>query len=153
MTKKGYKQSPEHIAARKRFGAEHGNWSGGKVSEKGGRARALHLYPVIGPCVSCGSPRSERHHRDENTANNHPANIVILCRRCHMKEDGRLAALKTGNRAKGERNSHAVLTVADIRKIRELRAKGTTPAALSERFGVRTATIWRIVTLKSWRHV
>lgn len=33
---------------------------------------------------------TSRHHRDGNTANNKTENIIFLCRKCHMKEDGRL---------------------------------------------------------------
>lgn len=77
-------------AERERVASEHYNWRGDNVSEKGGRKRALRLYPDIGPCSKCGAAKAERHHRDDNTANNDPSNIAILCRRCHMDEDGRL---------------------------------------------------------------
>lgn len=88
--KRGYHQTPEHIEKRKRFGHEHHGWAGDSVSEKGGRARALRLYPDVGPCRSCGAARAERHHIDGNTANNDAANIEALCRRCHMEADGRM---------------------------------------------------------------
>ena len=60
--KRGYKQTPEHVEKRKRFGPDH-------------------------------HARAERHHIDGNTANNKPGNIAFLCRRCHMREDGRLDAV------------------------------------------------------------
>lgn len=63
------------------------------LSIKAGRKRALRMYPDIGPCTECGASKAERHHRDENTANNTPENIAFLCRRCHMESDGRLVAL------------------------------------------------------------
>lgn len=88
--KPGFVQSTEHIAKRKRFGSEHPNWVGADVSTAGGRTRAQRTYKEIGPCVLCGAKRSERHHIDGNTANNEAKNIVILCRKCHMREDGRL---------------------------------------------------------------
>lgn len=91
---KGYKQTPEHVEKRKRFGKEHHHWKGDAVTIRGGRTRALRIYRNIGPCVSCGSKRSERHHKDGNTANNEPGNIIILCRRCHMREDKRIEAFK-----------------------------------------------------------
>ena len=94
MTKPGYKQTPEHIAARIRRGAAHHAWAGDQISEKGGRARALRMYPEISPCIQCGSPRSERHHEDENTANNAPGNVMPLCRRCHMATDSRARAFR-----------------------------------------------------------
>jgi 5-methylcytosine-specific restriction endonuclease McrA len=92
--KPGYKQSPEHIAKRIRTGPQHHAWKGDAISVRSGRDRAQRLYPDIGPCVQCGSNGTERHHLDDNTANNHPDNIVALCRRCHMEADGRLAALR-----------------------------------------------------------
>lgn len=98
--KKGYKQTPEHIAKRIRRGPDHHCWAGDDISVKGGRARALRLYPEIGPCASCGSPRSERHHVDENTSNNNPDNILPLCRKCHYAVHGevlrKLASARSG---------------------------------------------------------
>src|SRR3990167_1452470 len=91
MTKKGYKQTPEHTAKLRRVGSAHHSWIGDAVSERGGRSRALRLYPRVGVCTSCGAARAERHHIDGNTANNEPSNIAIICRRCHMQHDGRLA--------------------------------------------------------------
>lgn len=94
MTKKGYKQSPEHIAKRIRTGEKHHSWIGDNVSVKGGRTRAYRMYKEITPCVLCASYRSERHHIDGNTANNEPENIICVCRKCHMKHDGRLEKFK-----------------------------------------------------------
>ena len=81
----GYKQTPEHVQNAKRFGENHHSWIGDSVSTKGGRTRAIRLYPEIGPCSECGTEPAERHHVDGNTANNDPSNIEILCRVCHMK--------------------------------------------------------------------
>lgn len=50
------------------------------------------MYP-LGPCERCGEPGRDRHHIDGDTGNNVPENISILCRRCHMKIDGRLERL------------------------------------------------------------
>lgn len=91
---RGYKQQPQHIAARARRGSDHAQWRGDEVSVRGGRKRALKAYPNVGPCTRCGAPKAERHHIDENTANNDPSNIAILCRRCHMLVDGRLEAVR-----------------------------------------------------------
>lgn len=84
--KPGFKQSAAHIEKRKRWGADHHAWVGDAVTPKGGRHRAKRLYPDIGPCQKCGDPKAERHHIDENTANNAPENIAILCRGCHVGE-------------------------------------------------------------------
>lgn len=54
-----------------------------------GHKQALKMFPVIGPCVNCGNPKSERHHIDDNPQNNSPENIMPLCRRCHTIEHGK----------------------------------------------------------------
>lgn len=56
------------------------------------------MYPVVGPCVNCGAAVAERHHIDDDTSNNDPSNIGVLCRKCHMTSDGRLAAIAAMNR-------------------------------------------------------
>ena len=81
---KGYKQAPEHVAKRKRPADASRHWLGDQVSKRGGRTRALRTYRNIGPCAECGATKAERHHNDENPANNESGNITILCRRCHM---------------------------------------------------------------------
>lgn len=86
--KQGYKQTADHIEKRKRFGAEHHGWKGNNITIASGRNRAERKFPSK-PCQMCGKRRAERHHVDENTANNDPANVVFLCRKCHMKVDGR----------------------------------------------------------------
>jgi hypothetical protein len=115
---KGYKQSPDHVAKRSRSGDKHHRWLGDAVSEKAGRTRAHRLYKTIGPCWSCGSEKSERHHIDGNTANNRVDNIAVVCRRCHMAADGRLD------------------------EFREL-AKRNQTAAHAMRWAGRTDTAWR----------
>jgi hypothetical protein len=91
---RGYKQDPEHAAKRRRHGAEHHSWKGDGIAERSGRTRARRAYPQVGPCARCGSDTAERHHIDDDTRNNSPENIAILCRRCHMLADGRLEWLK-----------------------------------------------------------
>ncbi len=92
---KGYKQSPDHIAKRKRFGEEHHSWIGDRAIPKSGRSRAVRKFDKS-PCERCGEliKRVDRHHKDGNTLNNTPENIEYLCRKCHMEEDGRLDNFK-----------------------------------------------------------
>lgn len=87
--KKGYKQTPEHIQKRKRFGVGHHSWKGDDIIVKSGRTRALRGYAPRA-CEVCDNPKAERHHKDGNTRNNTPDNVRFLCRKCHMVEDGRL---------------------------------------------------------------
>lgn len=86
---KGYKQTPEHIEKRKRFGTQHPAWVGDNACVKTGRTRALRKYSAR-PCSVCGSEKAERHHIDGNTLNNEAENIVFVCRKCHMTKDGRI---------------------------------------------------------------
>lgn len=93
---KGKPVAPEVLAARQPLrGEAHQHWRGDAISKKGGRKRALKMYPAIGPCIRCAAEKAERHHKDGNTVNNAPDNIEALCRRCHMEEDGRMVSLRT----------------------------------------------------------
>lgn len=66
-----------------------------------GHQRAQRLYRNLPPC-KCGA-KAERHHRDGNQLNNHPSNLLFVCRRCHMTEDGRLSRLLERNRHSGKK--------------------------------------------------
>jgi hypothetical protein len=68
------------------------SWKGDAAKPDVKRKRARRLY-ALGPCEQCGKPAFDRHHKDGDTGNNTPENVAILCRRCHMKTDGRLEAL------------------------------------------------------------
>lgn len=92
--KKGYKQSRDHILKRMRYGEDHHMRKGDNVSPGGGRQRARRMYKNIGPCVKCGSEKSERHHVNGNTFDNSPENIQLLCRKCHINTDGRAELLR-----------------------------------------------------------
>src|SRR3990167_723930 len=70
-----------------RKGPDSCHWKGNNVSAKAGRKRARNMFPLRA-CDICGQP-AERHHRDGDTLNNVPSNIAFLCRKHHMKIDGR----------------------------------------------------------------
>ena len=95
----GVKISAEIVAKRTKFGSDHHWWKGDLITERSGRTRALRAYPEVKPCSCCGSKSAERHHKDGDTKNNSESNIEFLCRSCHMKSDGRLAALIESRRA------------------------------------------------------
>ncbi len=63
-------------------GEEHPSWKGDAATDHSKRGRARQAFP-LGPCEVCGQPGIERHHRDENTGNNSPENVQIVCRSCH----------------------------------------------------------------------
>ena len=65
------------------------------VCKHSGRQRAERMYSSLGMCQECGErPAIDRHHKDGNTTNNDPANVLFVCRSCHMKLDGRMKNLK-----------------------------------------------------------
>lgn len=64
-------------------------WKGDSAQVESKRVRAVKLYP-LGPCEACGAKATDIHHKNGDTGNNERANIMILCRKCHMKIDGRL---------------------------------------------------------------
>ena len=74
-------------------GDKNPRWMGDNISAKSGRLRARKIYPKQ-DCELCGSTKTERHHKDGDTLNNHHSNIQFLCRRCHMKVDGRLEVVR-----------------------------------------------------------
>lgn len=88
----GDKHTPERIARRVKYGADHPHWVGDKAQVKSGRTRAGRMFPAKPQCESCGEigKRIDRHHVDGDTLNNTPENIQFLCRRCHMTADGRI---------------------------------------------------------------
>lgn len=64
------------------------------ASPKQGWWRAEQWFPM-GMCEECKTkPAKDRHHKDNNPLNNDPANVMRLCRRCHMKIDGRLEKVR-----------------------------------------------------------
>ena len=61
-------------------------WKGDNVKNvDAGRARARKIFDLC-PCIICGIPVTDRHHKDNNSLNNTVKNIMILCHRCHMHE-------------------------------------------------------------------
>jgi hypothetical protein len=86
------------IMGRSGAGADHYAWKGDGALPTTKRQRAVRLYR-LGLCERCGRRGVDRHHKDGNTGNNDRSNIEILCRKCHMIVDGRLAAWLANNPA------------------------------------------------------
>lgn len=78
-----------------RRGEGNSNWSANPTRHAGSQ-RARYWYDLQ-PCEVCGSEKSERHHRDGDSRNNERSNIMFLCRRHHMIEDGRMQRLHQAN--------------------------------------------------------
>ncbi len=60
-------------------------WKGDQALYRTKHARMARLIP-LGPCVNCGRQGHDRHCQSEDYTD-----IIILCRRCHMLIDGRIA--------------------------------------------------------------
>lgn len=71
----------------------HHNYKGDAAKDAAKRLRARGVYPTLGRCDNCANQATDRHHKDGNTGNNRKSNLALLCRKCHMIEDGRLARL------------------------------------------------------------
>lgn len=93
MPKLNEHKTVNKVGAPIRMGEQHHNWKGDSAKVGAGRMRARVAFS-LGPCETCGKVGIDRHHKDGNTLNNVPENIKILCRKCHMKEDGRLYKLR-----------------------------------------------------------
>jgi hypothetical protein len=147
--KPGTKKTPEHLANIKAAlprGTRHHNFKGDAAKEKTGRTRAQMLYTAIGPCERCGAGNAERHHRDGNTLNNAPTNIAILCRRCHMEEDGRLARIKEVRACVRAIPGPRYLSDEQIREMVALRAAGLSQARIATHFGIGQSAVSRILS-------
>lgn len=85
-------------------GNKNPRWNGGIGFEPWGREYSLELKKTIRErdgfaCRECGKKESRRkhcvHHIDFNPRNNHPENLITLCRPCHTEKhrgerDGRI---------------------------------------------------------------
>lgn len=103
----------------KQRGQGNPNWKGDNVRKEQGRSRARKLYD-LGICEQCGVPASDRHHKDGNTLNNTRSNIAMLCRRCHMKVDGRLDSFKkmaSGKKGKAMKEPRVCVVCSGLAKI------------------------------------
>lgn len=87
-------------------GEDNYAWKGDEAHPITKRRRAVRRY-ALGPCQDCGKPATDRHHKDGDTGNNTPENIEILCRRCHMKTDGRLEKVAEMAKAMSQKNIKA----------------------------------------------
>ena len=97
-------RKPSHIA---RFGGKHCSlscWGKTRIGSKnsnwrGGTSRLPYAYNWDkiaasirvrdeGKCALCNEPGRQVHHIDYNRSNNDPANLILLCRRCHSTTNG-----------------------------------------------------------------
>ncbi len=143
-----------------------------------GRPRGVHQLVAaafLGPCP----PGYTVNHLDGVKTHNTPSNLEYCTHIEQMKHAKRLGLFPTGDRSsvrmnmasrprgdahpfhrhpewapRGERNSHARLTVGDVQEIRRLYATGTlTRAELARQFRIPHGHVCRIVTYRAWKHI
>lgn len=83
-------------------GANHPAWKGDAALATTKRARRDNPPLPPGTLCACGAPALDRHHEDGDPGHNVPENLTAKCRRCHMAEDGRLAAFIAGRYERGK---------------------------------------------------
>lgn len=97
-----YSVDGRRISKEAKLAEKNPMWKGTDVLPQAGHLRARRRF-TLKPCADCGAPGRDRHHQDANTLNNTEENVIILCRRCHMKRDGRLEKLIASRRIYGVR--------------------------------------------------
>ncbi len=80
--------------SQERVGEANPNWKGDHIKHDSGRARARRQFIELQPCRYCGSLKTEHHHKDSDEFNNVADNLEWVCRRCHMRLDGRIHNLR-----------------------------------------------------------
>jgi hypothetical protein len=96
-------------------------------------------------------------------AMNDLANLVTICKSCHLALEAEItkagdwSTIPTDRRPmrppRGEQHTHAKLTEANVREIRERSAQGETRASLARVFGVSDINILQVVRRRTWSHV
>lgn len=125
-------------------------------------------------CERCGDPARtiEWHHEDHpqhperrigNMIDHHTESLEeiiheierceAVCRRCHMRDDGRTGKLRQNTHSRGEHNPRARLTVALVEEIRATYASDPAfgrQAALARQYGIPAATINHVIHGRTW---
>jgi hypothetical protein len=102
----------QQMQDKSKSGSARSTWKGDLARPETKRSRAQRAYKLQA-CDDCGRPGTDRHHKDSDTGNNAPDNIAILCRRCHMASDGRLAKFISTSRSRlGPQSSKPCLNCA-----------------------------------------
>lgn len=130
-----------------RMGEFNPAWKGDDATAASARVRAHRLYEVNGLC-KCGKLAEHRHHINENTYDNSPTNIEMICASCHGKEH------MTGNNYQvGEKHRNAKLTEEDVRTMRKRYSNGEKPKAIAVDYPIDPSGVSNIVAYRTWRHV
>ena len=87
-------------------------------------------------------------HRCDNPSCVNPSHLFVGTQRANLAD-----MASKGRHLYGEKNAKAVLTEADIPKIRQLCASGMAQWEVGRMFGVSQITVSRIMRGKRWKHI
>lgn len=104
----------------------------------------LMLETFVGP--ACGR---EAHHKDHNRQNNSIANLQWVSH----QDNVRLSWSAKRRTHKGERNTNAVLTEADVHIIRQRKHRGENRALIAADYNVTPGHISMICNGRAWPHL
>ena len=97
MDEKTKKEAAAKISAGK-TGSKNPQWKGGVSDGYFARKTGGYNLPPD-ECPDCQQVKKlEVHHLNGNHRDNGLSNLIKLCRKCHMKRDGRLESLRNGSR-------------------------------------------------------
>ncbi len=147
VSRKGRRQRKFCSIRCSKLGKFNPRWTGDSASKVAGHHRARRAYVEIGPCEKCGASPAERHHKDENTSNNAPSNIAILCRRCHMASDGRLERFTRSAATEGWKNGKRV---ARARQLTRTHCKNGHPYTTNSHGARKCRTCMAAASYKYW---
>jgi hypothetical protein len=140
-------------------GAEHPNWRGGEIRNKGyvyihspdhprrdKRQYVKRAVLVVERTLGRFLLSSEHvHHRNEIKDDDRPENLEVLSPEAHSHRHPSIPPVLRGNLAPANK-----LTEDDVRTIRAASAAGEKQVPLANRFGVTQSTIWAIIHRRAW---
>ena len=119
-----------------------------------GKERTAVVHSIVARAF-LGDPHGLHvNHKDGDKQNNHVANLEHVTaaeNNRHAVEMGLARTNPEQCRLAGRRNS--TLTVADVRRIRRVAARGTSYVNLAREYGVHASTIGGIVRRERWQSV
>lgn len=83
--------------------------------------------------------------RNSKTPNNHPSNLITLCKKCHGSKDGKRADYSKRRSYKGENHPMAKIKDFQIKELKILSKNGTTQKDLATKFNLSQSSICRLL--------